>query len=201
MSEQNQVHRLTAKEERAIAKENLKITKKFEKLKKRRHVPESEYTTQMRDEKNVLEFDDLHTYFYTDVGVVKAVNSVTFDVPQGSTVGVVGESGCGKSVTSLSVMGLVQGPTGQVVSGEIRFKSEVFKTDAKGKYIPVYERNEKGEIIYDDIKDRHGNPVCDKNGNVKKRPRQQVDENGAPVWEKAVNMHVHPIRQSLELTI
>jgi peptide/nickel transport system ATP-binding protein len=67
-----------------------------------------------------VEFDDLHTYFFTDIGTVKAVDGVTFSVPQGKTVGVVGESGCGKSVTSLSLMQLVQRPQGQIVSGAIR---------------------------------------------------------------------------------
>ena len=81
--------------------------------------------TQMKDPRNVVEFDDLHTYFFTDNGVVKAVNGVSFDIPQGATVGVVGESGCGKSVTSLSLMQLVQAPMGQVVSGSIRFRSTV----------------------------------------------------------------------------
>ena len=84
-------------------------------------MPESEYLSQMRDSRNVVEFDDLHTYFYTDIGTVKAVDGVTYDVPQGTTVGIVGESGCGKSVTSLSLMQLVQAPQGQIVSGEIRY--------------------------------------------------------------------------------
>jgi len=57
------------------------------------------------------------------LGTVKAVDGVSFDVPKGKTVGVVGESGCGKSVTSLSLMQLVQRPTGQIVSGAIRFDS------------------------------------------------------------------------------
>ena len=94
----------------------------------------------MNDSGNIIEFDDLHTYFFTDAGfrrhfgyinnlfralihiaaktvffyygagVVKAVDGVTFSIPEGATVGVVGESGCGKSVTSLSTMQLVQGP-------------------------------------------------------------------------------------------
>ena len=81
----------------------------------------SEYLTEMRDPNNVVEFDNLHTYFFTDIGTVKAVDGITFDVPQGKTVGVVGESGCGKSVTSLSLMQLVQRPQGQVVEGAIRF--------------------------------------------------------------------------------
>ena len=111
---------LSAKESRRISRENRKITNEFEKKHKRKNVPESEYTTQMKNEENVLEVDGLHTYFFTDAGTVKSVNGVSFDVPAGKTVGVVGESGCGKSVTSLSIMQLVQRPQGQIVSGEIR---------------------------------------------------------------------------------
>ena len=111
---------LSAKESRRISKENRRITNEFEKKRKRKNVPESEYLTQMHDPNNAVEFDDLHTYFFTDAGTVKSVDGVSFDVPIGKTVGVVGESGCGKSVTSLSLMQLVQRPQGQTVSGEIR---------------------------------------------------------------------------------
>ena len=111
---------ITARESRKISKANAKITKKLDKRLSRKHVPESEYLTTMHNTENVLEFDDLHTYFFTDVGTVKAVDGVSFDVPAGKTVGIVGESGCGKSVTSLSLMQLVQRPNGQVVSGEMR---------------------------------------------------------------------------------
>ena len=111
---------LSAKEARQISKKNRKITNEFEKKRKRKNVPESEYLTEMHDPNNAVEFDDLHTYFFTDAGTVKSVDGVTFNVPIGKTVGVVGESGCGKSVTSLSLMQLVQRPQGQIVSGEIR---------------------------------------------------------------------------------
>ncbi len=111
---------ISNRESRRIAKENRKITDQFEKRYKRKNVPEEEYLTEMHDRNNVLEIDDLHTYFFTDVGVAKAVDGVTFEVPQGKTVGVVGESGCGKSVTSLSVMQLLQRPQGQIVDGAIR---------------------------------------------------------------------------------
>ncbi|MGN0763917.1 MAG: ABC transporter ATP-binding protein, partial [Aristaeellaceae bacterium] len=74
----------------------------------------------MKNPENVVEFDNLHTYFFTDIGTVKAVDGVSFDVPIGKTVGIVGESGCGKSVTSMSLMQLVQRPTGQTVAGEMR---------------------------------------------------------------------------------
>ncbi|MDI9490111.1 MAG: ABC transporter ATP-binding protein [Clostridiaceae bacterium] len=115
------VQYLTIKEEREIARSNRKIMKQFEKAQNRKNVDESEFTTTMRDPRNVIEIDNLHTYFYTDVGTTKAVNGVSFDIPEGKIVGVVGESGCGKSVTSLSVMQLVQGPAGQIVDGSIRY--------------------------------------------------------------------------------
>ncbi len=114
---------LTLRDERRISKENSKVIKHYEKLKARKNVSEEEYLTQMRDPNNVVEFDNLHTYFYTDLGTVKSVNGVSFDVPQGKIVGIVGESGCGKSVTSLSLMQLVQAPTGQIVDGSIRYKA------------------------------------------------------------------------------
>lgn len=112
---------ISAKDSARISRENRKITNVIERRRKRRNIPESEYLTTMRDNRNVVEFDNLHTYFFTDIGTVKAVDGVTFDVPFGKTVGVVGESGCGKSVTSLSLMQLVQRPQGQTVEGEIRF--------------------------------------------------------------------------------
>ena len=111
---------LSAKESRRISRENRKITNALEKQYKRKNVPESEYLTQMKDTANALEIDNLQTYFFTDVGTVKAVDGISFEVPAGKTVGVVGESGCGKSVTSLSIMQLLQRPQGQVVGGEIR---------------------------------------------------------------------------------
>ena len=111
---------LSARESRRISRENRKITNQYEKQRKRKNVPESEYLTQMHDPENMVEFDNLHTYFFTDTGVVHSVDGVTFEVPIGKTVGVVGESGCGKSVTSLSLMQLLQRPQGQVVEGEIR---------------------------------------------------------------------------------
>ena len=115
---------LTARESARISRENRRITNEIEKRRNRRNVSPSEYTAVMRDPNNVVEFDDVHTYFFTDIGTVKAVDGVTFDIPKGKTVGVVGESGCGKSVTALSLMQLVQRPQGQTVEGEIRFNGD-----------------------------------------------------------------------------
>lgn len=117
------VNRLTGKEIRAIAKANKKVMKKLEAYKNRK-ADESEYLGHMSNPQNILEIDNLHTYFFTEQGVVKAVNGVSFDIPKNATVGVVGESGCGKSVTSMSVMRLLQGPTGQIYSGSIRFNAK-----------------------------------------------------------------------------
>lgn len=112
---------ISSSEVRKISSRNRQLTKELEARRKRKNVPESEYAAAMRDDRNIVEFDNLQTYFFTDIGVVKAVNGVSFDIPRGSTVGIVGESGCGKSITSLSLMQLLQRPQGQIVGGEIRF--------------------------------------------------------------------------------
>ena len=175
-------HYLSGKEIREIAKANSKVMKALEK-KKYRKADESEYVTKMKDKKNILEIEDLHTYFFTDQGVVKAVNGVTFNIPKGSTVGIVGESGCGKSVTSMSVMRLLQGPQGQIYSGSIRFKSLDFKRDEHGNPIPVFKRKENGKILFEAVKDKNGQVILDKEGNPKKVPVQETDESGVLLYE------------------
>jgi oligopeptide transport system ATP-binding protein len=67
----------------------------------------------------ILEVRNLKTYFSTDDGIVKAVDDVSFTLAKGETLGIVGESGCGKSVTSLSVMRLIPSPPGRIISGDI----------------------------------------------------------------------------------
>lgn len=71
--------------------------------------------------KSILEVNDLRTYFYTRDGVVRSVDGVSFSVSQGETLAIVGESGCGKSVTSLSILRLIASPPGKIVSGSIQF--------------------------------------------------------------------------------
>ncbi len=121
---QNKTSFISAKESRRITKFNRKVTKRLEN--KRAHAERNPelYTTRMRDRNNIVEFDNVCTYFFTDIGTVKAVDGISFDVPKCSTVGVVGESGCGKSVTSLSLMQLLQRPSGQTVGGEIRLNMD-----------------------------------------------------------------------------
>jgi len=80
-----------------------------------------ERTMMQNDTKPILEIKGLQTYFYTDDGVVKAVDGVDLQLHAGEVLGLVGESGCGKSVTSFSVMRLVDAP-GKIVGGEILFE-------------------------------------------------------------------------------
>ena len=166
-------HYLSAAELRKISRENMKITAAYEKKKKQKVDPKT-YETVMKDPNNVLEIEDLHTFFFTDAGVVKSVNGVSFEIPQGKIVGVVGESGCGKSVTSLSVMQLVQAPQGQIVGGSIRFKTSELCLDENNKPIPVWELDENGEPLTEELTDKHGTTIT---VNVQKK-----DKDGFPVF-------------------
>ena len=72
----------------------------------------------------LLEVKNLRTYFYTEEGVVRAVDGVTWDLNEGETIGLVGESGCGKSVTAMSILRLIPSPPGRIVEGEIVFEGQ-----------------------------------------------------------------------------
>lgn len=85
----------------------------------------------------LLEVNDLATYFYTAEGVVKAVDGVSYDLQPGETLAIVGESGCGKSVSALSIMGLIPWPPGKVVSGDIVFQ---------GRNLRAYDTNAMRQI-------------------------------------------------------
>jgi len=78
----------------------------------------------------LLEINGLKTYFYTQEGVVKAVDGATYSVEEGETLGLVGESGCGKSVSALSILRLIPNPPGRIVDGEILFQGrDLLKID------------------------------------------------------------------------
>ena len=121
MAKRKNASYISGKESKEISRFNRKLTRKLEKQRAANAANPAAYTTTMRDENNIVEFDNVCTYFFTDIGTCKAVDGVTFNVPKRTTVGIVGESGCGKSVTSLSLMQLLQRPQGQTVGGEIRF--------------------------------------------------------------------------------
>lgn len=87
---------------------------------------------EFKDEDIILQVKGLQTYFKTDAGILKAVDGVSFDVHRGETVGLVGESGCGKSVTNLSIMKLVPSPPGKVVGGEVLYEgTDILKLSEK----------------------------------------------------------------------
>lgn len=123
---------ITFKEARAIIKHNVKQMKHYEAL-KRKKVSVAEYTEPLKDENNIIEIDNLKTVFFTDNGTVMSVNGVSFNIPKNKIIGVVGESGCGKSVTSLSIMQLVQAPQGQIIDGQIRFNTNDLGYDEEGR--------------------------------------------------------------------
>lgn len=125
---------LSISDSRKIIRYNIKQMRFYESQKRKKR-DKSEFTTVMHDENNLIEIENLKTCFFTDTGTVMSVNGVSFEIPKNKIVGVVGESGCGKSVTSLSIMQLVQAPQGQVIDGQIRFNSDDLGYDEDGKKI------------------------------------------------------------------
>ncbi|MDA0712113.1 MAG: ABC transporter ATP-binding protein [bacterium] len=87
----------------------------------------------------LLEIRDLKTYFYTDEGVIRAVDGVSFSIDPGKTIGVVGESGCGKSITAFSTMRLIPTPPGKIEAGQI-----LFRRDSQSEAIDLTQLNAKG---------------------------------------------------------
>src|SRR5258708_4126466 len=135
---------------------------------------------------NLLEVNNLKTYFFTRGGVVKAVDDVSFVIKPGQTLGVVGESGCGKSVTALSIMRLVASPPGKIVGGEINFdgedvmeKSQEQLTDLRGSKISMIFQDPMTSL----------NPVFNVGSQIAetvKRHRKNISNDQA--WKRAVEM-------------
>ncbi len=92
----------------------------------------------MSDKNYVLEVNNLHTSFFTDVGEVKAVNGVSFSLEPGKTLGIVGESGSGKSVTAYSIMQILA-QTGRITEGEVKYKGQDITKFPKRKCSPSAE--------------------------------------------------------------
>ena len=88
----------------------------------------------------LLEVDDLRTHFFTREGVVHAVDGISFSLEKGKTLGIVGESGCGKSVTALSIMGLIPKPPAKIVSGSVRYEGRELTTLSEKKLEDVRGR-------------------------------------------------------------
>jgi oligopeptide transport system ATP-binding protein len=135
---------------------------------------------------NLLEVNNLKTYFFTRGGVVKAVDDVTFVMKAGQTLGVVGESGCGKSVTALSVMRLVATPPGKIMGGEINFDGEDIMDKSQDELTGI--RGSKMSMIFQDPMTSL-NPVFNVGSQIAetvKRHRKGVSNDQA--WQRAVEM-------------
>jgi oligopeptide/dipeptide ABC transporter ATP-binding protein len=109
-------------------------------------------TTTLPGKETILRVSGLRTYFYTEMGLVKAVDGVDFEVERGETIGIVGESGCGKSVTAMSIMRLLQPPRGQIVEGSIEYLQQgnvvdIAKLDPKGQTMRSLRGNEIAMIF------------------------------------------------------
>lgn len=133
---------------------------------------------------NILELKNLSTHFFTRAGVVKAVDEVSLAIERGKTVALVGESGSGKSVTSLSVMRLVQ-PPGKITTGEILFngKDLLKKTDEEMRRI----RGAEIAMIFQDPMTSL-NPVYTVGDQIAEAVRLHERVNKRQAWEKAIEM-------------
>jgi len=139
----------------------------------------------MISNKNILEVQDLKTYFYTSRGAVKAVDGVSFELKKGETLGLVGESGCGKSITCLSVMRLVPRPAGHIVGGRVLLegedllkKSEKEMTRIRGRRITM--------ILQDPMMSL--NPLFTIGEQVAEPIRIHQKLGKLAVWEKVIEM-------------
>ena len=134
---------------------------------------------------NILEIKNLHTYFYTDSGVIKSVDGVDIELREGSTLGIVGESGSGKSVTALSVMGLLMGTTGKVAEGEILFEGrDLTKLDDEERR---KMRGEKISMIFQEPMTSL-NPVMKIGDQITECILMHNSISRQEAWDKAVEM-------------
>ena len=151
----------------------------------------------------ILQVKDLRTYFYTDAGVVKAVDGLTFDLHKGETLGLVGESGSGKSVTNLSIINLIQTPPGKIEGGEVLFNGEdlLKMSDARLREI----RGDRIAMIFQDpmsslnpylrISTQMIETLCLHQGLNKKAAKEKAIEmlklTGIPAAEKRIDGYPH----------
>lgn len=160
---------------------------------------------------SLIELKDLQTFFYTEDGVVRAVDGVSFDIKPRETLGVVGESGCGKSVTALSVMGLVPIPPGKIEGGQILYQRngspvDLTQFDPKGKEMRSIRGNEIAMIFQEPMTSLNpvftiGNQIIEAitlHQNVdkkeaRKRAIQMLDEVGIPIPEQRVDEYPHQL--------
>ncbi|MED1723418.1 ABC transporter ATP-binding protein [Brevibacillus parabrevis] len=136
-------------------------------------------------QEKILDVRNLQTHFFTDDGVSKAVDGVDFSLNKGETLGLVGESGCGKSITSLSILRLIASPPGKMVGGEILFKGQdlIAKSEAEMRKI---RGNEISMIFQEPMTSL--NPVYTVGEQIAEVLRLHQNMGRKEAWEKAVDM-------------
>jgi len=137
---------------------------------------------------NILEVDKLITSFETDNGLLRAVDQVSFSVPAGKTVGIVGESGCGKSVTAMSIVRLLPQPAGKVLGGSIMFKGQDL-TMASEKEMRRIRGNEIGVIFQEPMAAL--NPVHRIGRQVAEVFRLHTEMSKKDAWDASIEMLRH----------
>ena len=151
----------------------------------------------------ILQVKDLRTYFYTDAGVVKAVDGLTFDLHKGETLGLVGESGSGKSVTNLSIINLIQTPPGKIEGGEVLFYGEDLLKMSDERLREI--RGDRIAMIFQDpmsslnpylrISTQMIETICLHQGLSKKAAKEKAIEmlklTGIPAAEKRIDGYPH----------
>src|SRR4051794_15718084 len=153
----------------------------------------------------ILEVKNLKTSFFSDAGEVRAVDDVSFDVFQGKTLGIVGESGCGKSVTSLSIMRLVPNPPGRIMGGEILYKGrDLLKLSSQE--MRAIRGNEISMIFQEPMTSLNpvftiGNQICEaialhqdlSKGEVRNKAIEMLKLVGIPSPEKRIDDYPHQL--------
>lgn len=139
----------------------------------------------------LIEVKDLRTYFHTERGVLRAVDGVTFTIEPEKTLGMVGESGCGKSITALSIMGLVQMPPGKIQAGEIIYhkngkKIDLIKLDPDGPEMRRIRGNEIAMIFQEPMTSL--NPVYTIGNQITEAIRLHQQLSRKEAHEKAIEM-------------
>jgi len=139
----------------------------------------------MNQDRNILSIQSLSAHFFTEDGLVKAVENVGFDIPGGRTLALVGESGCGKSVTALSILRLLPQPPGKIVGGRILFKDKDLLKFGK-KRMRAVRGNHIAMIFQEPMTSL--NPVYTVGEQIVEAVELHQDKKGSVAWAHAVEM-------------
>jgi len=153
----------------------------------------------------LLKINDLKTYFFTHRGTVRAVDGISFSIKRGGTLGIVGESGCGKSVTALSIMRLIANPPGRIVNGEINFEgkdllslSDKQMRDIRGRKISMIFQEPMTSLdpvftIGHEISETLQIHQCLKKGEAREKTIEVLNIVGMPDADKRVDSYPHEL--------